>query len=339
MPKTRSKYSRRVTPWDDVEQKTPTQQFLSDLYKEHYTAGHPPLNTTGEEKLINAFIPETCPYCDGTAIKRNGFTRNRVQRYLCLACGKTFTPVTGTIFDGHKISITEWLEYTLNILRYVSVNADSWNNKNSFTTSRYWLEKLFAVLCGTDNDVVLKKRVWLDETYYAVRSDEIVWNPDGTKPRGVSKNQICIGVACDANSIVCVCEGVGQPSKQITYESFKDHIEPGSTLVHDKGVAHNLLIEKLHLINEGYDAHELKQLPDRDNPLHRVNEVHARLKNFLHAHSSFDRDSIRGYLDLFTFAMNPPQNPLEKVEILLEKAFKTRKTLRYRDFYSVKESE
>jgi hypothetical protein len=339
MSKSQSKNSRRVTPWDDKQEKTPTQEFLSKLYKEHYIARHPPLNTTGEENLINAFVPETCPYCNGACIKKNGYTRNKVQRYLCLTCGKTFTPVTGTIFENHKISVTEWLEYTLNILRYVSVNADSWNNKNAFTTSRYWLEKLFIVLQGTDSGIVLKKRVWLDETYYTVRSDDIVLNPDGTKPRGLSKNQLCIGVACDSENIVCVCEGVGQPSKQSTYAAFKDHIEPGATLVHDKGIAHNLLIEKLHLISEEYDSSELKQVPDKENPLARVNEVHARLKKFLQSHSSFDRENMRGYLDLFTFAMNPPKNPLEKVEMLLEKALRTRKTLRYRDFYSPKNQD
>ena len=65
MSKSQIKNSRRVTPWDDRQEKTPTQEFLSKLYKEHYIARHPPLNTTGEENLINAFVPETCPYCNG----------------------------------------------------------------------------------------------------------------------------------------------------------------------------------------------------------------------------------------------------------------------------------
>ena len=117
--------------------------------------------------------------------------------------------------------------------------------------------------------------------------------------------------------------------------AFKDHITPGSTLVHDNGKAHGLLISELHLEDEAYDADEIKKLPDKDNPLNRVNEVHARLKNFLYAHNSFNRDTMQGYLNLFSFAMNPPSNHLEKVEILLNRAFLTRKTLRYRDFYNV----
>ena len=95
-----------------------------------------------------------------------------------------------------------------------------------------------------------------------------------------------------------------------------------------------MLIEVLKLEDEAYDAAELKSLPDEDNPLNRVNEVHARLKN-LYAHNSFDRDSMQGYLNLFSFAMNPPSDHLEKVELLLNRAFLTRKTLRYRSFCNV----
>ena len=94
--------------------------------------------------------------------------------------------------------------------------------------------------------------------------------------------------------------------------------------------------EKLHLISESYDSAEIKKLSDEDNPLNRVNEVHARMKNFLHAHTSFDRDSLQGYLNLFSFTMNPPTEHLEKVETLLNLAINTRKSLRYRSFYRMK---
>ena len=146
MQKSKGRQSRRVTPWDSNDSKTPTQQFLYNHYKSHYQERHPDLSTTGEDNLINSFIPDSCPHCNEMSFQKYGRTHNNVQRYKCNICGKTFTPVTGTIFDQHKISISEWREYTLNILRYVSINADSWNNKNAYTTSRYWLEKLFLIL-------------------------------------------------------------------------------------------------------------------------------------------------------------------------------------------------
>lgn len=131
--------SRRKTPWDLVGQKTPIQQFLFDRYKVHYQERHPALKDTGESDLINSVVPVSCPYCSDAAFSRFGLTK----RYRCKDCGRTFTPKTGTIFNCHKISISEWIEYCLNLFRYLSVKADSWNNRNAFTTSRYWLEKLF----------------------------------------------------------------------------------------------------------------------------------------------------------------------------------------------------
>lgn len=100
------------------------------------------LEDTGEVELINSFIPTKCPYCGNTLFHKYGKTRIGVQRYQCnsIECHQTFLPTTGTIFDEHRISISEWIEYCMNIFRNVTVNADSWNNKNAFQTSRYWLE-------------------------------------------------------------------------------------------------------------------------------------------------------------------------------------------------------
>lgn len=327
--------SCRKTPWSEEERLTPMQSFLMDHYESHYKERHPKLTETGEVRLINTVVPESCPHCAERQMSKFGQTKNGVKRYICKGCGKTFTPITGTIFDGHKISISEWMEYCLNIFRYLSITADAWNNRNAFTTSRYWLEKLFLVLDGYYSDMILSGRVWFDETYYTVRSTEITRKPDGTKPRGLSKNQLCIGVACTENEVLCLCEGKGQPTARKAYTTFADHIAPKSTLVHDAAQAHGLLIEKLNLISEAYVSAEIKNLPDKDNPLNRVNQVHARLKNFLYAHNSFNRDSIDGYLNVFNFAMNPPDDHLAKVELLLNRALKTRKTLRYRSFYKV----
>lgn len=312
------------------------QEFLHRHYSAHYEERHPKLTETGETQLINSYIPERCPHCSVETIKQYGYTRNGVQRYMCLDCKQTFTPVTRTIFEGHKISISEWMEYILNIFRYVSVNADSWNNRNAFTTSRYWLEKLFLVLETYQSSIILSDTVWFDETFYRVRSDDVTYTNEGKEPRGLSVNQMCIGVACDKSYSICIFEGYGKPAQKKTLESFKNHIAKGSTFIHDSDNAHKKLVRELQLNSIAYDSAEIKLMSDKDNPLNRVNRVHHLLKAFLYAHTSFNRDSMQGYLNLFSFVMNPPANHLEKAEILLDFAFKNPKTLRYRDFFGVK---
>jgi hypothetical protein len=328
--------SRQKTPWDERESRTPMQDFLQRHYKTQYEDRHPTLTDTGEAELINSYVPKECPHCASETTKLNGYTRNGIQRYKCLGCGQTYTPVTRTIFDGHKISLSEWIEYLLNIFRYVSVNADSWNNRNAFTTSRYWLEKLFLLLETNKNTLVLTDKVWFDETFYSVRNEDIQHTKEGNKLRGLSVNQMCIGVACDKNYTICIFEGYGKPTQKKTYESFGQHIVKGSTLIHDNDNAHKKLVNELQLTSIAYDSKELKLMSDKENPLNMVNRIHYLLKACLSAHRSFDRDKIQGYLDLFAFVMNPPSNHLEKAEALLDLAFKNLISLRYRDFYRAK---
>ena len=329
-----SKKSRKVTPWGEENDLTETQAFLKKNYEDYYADRHRTVGDSGEADMINSYIPVECPFCESLKFKKSGRTRNGIQRYMCV-CGKTFVPTTGTIFDEHRISISEWMEYCLNVFRHVSITTSSWNNKNTFLTSRYWLQKLFLTLEDSQSNIVLSGKIWLDETFYTVRAEDIVRKENGGKLRGLSQNQICIGVATDKKRSLFLIEGFGKPSQKKTFETFKNHIESGSTLVHDKESAHAKLIRELNLKSKAYSSKELRGLPDKDNPMNPINRVHHILKHFLNAHGSFDRDNLQGFLNLFAFVSNPPVDMLEKVELVIKMAFQNPKLLRYRDFYRV----
>ena len=326
----KSRQSRRRTPWDGSEDLTPTQEYIRAHYQARYEERHPSLKEAGEADLINSYVPTVCPFCKSKDFMKFGTDNNGIQRYKCTACGQRFRPTTGTIFDSRKIPISEWIEYCLNIIRYVSLNADSMNNRNALSTSKYWLDKLFLTLQGTQDSIMLSGTVWLDETYYSVLMRDKERDEDGDLLRGLSRNQICIGVATDKKQTVCLVEGYGQPTQKGNYETFKDHIEPGSALIHDKETKHRRLVTKLSLTSKAYSSTELKGLADSENPLNPVNRIHSLLKMFLNAHSGFNRGDLQGYLDLYAFVINPPHEPLEKVEKILNLAFQNPKSLRYR---------
>jgi hypothetical protein len=334
MRKSEAQKSRRKTPWDAENSLTPVQTFLKRNYNVRYKNHHRKVGESGEADMINSFIPNKCPFCSSDAFKKNGYTESGVQRYKC-TCNKTFLSTTGTIFDEHKLSIGEWMEYCLNLFRHVSVLADSWNNKNSFKTSRYWLQKLFLTLENSQDDIVLSGEVWLDETFYSVISEDIVHNEDGSKLRGLSNNQICIGVATDKKQTIFLVEGMGKPSQKKTYDTFRSHIKPQSKLIHDKETAHKKLVKELDLESIAYASKGLRGLPDKDNPMYPVNRAHAILKMFLNSHSGFRREDIQGYLNLFALVTNPPGDMLVKVELVVNLAFQNPKTLRYRKFYGI----
>ena len=123
------------------------------------------------------------------------------------------------------------------------------------------------------------------------------------------------------------------PSSEGILQVFSGHIQKGSKLIHDGEAAHNDLVNHLHLKEEVYLTEETSGLDDAENPLNRINHVHALLAWFLGSHSSFMRENLNGYLNLFALIMNPPHNKLEKVELFLEMAINTHVSLKYRDFY------
>jgi transposase-like protein len=328
----KSKKSRKTTPWEGETNLTATQTFLKKYYETHYADRHCIVSDSGEAEMINSYVPTMCPFCQSEKFKKSGSTKSGVQRYMC-ECSKTFIPTTGTIFDEHIISISEWMEYCLNLFRHVSIMSSSWNNKNAFTTSRYWLQTLFLTLEEVQRDIVLSDCVWLDETFYTVRSNDVIRKDDGSKLRGLSRNQICIGVATDKQHTLLLVEGAGKPSQKKTFETFRNHIKPGSILIHDNEAAHAKLVRELSLKSISYSSEDLKGLADKDNPMNPVNRSHNILKKFLNAHSGFDRDNLQAYLNLFAFVTNPPFDMLEKVELVVKMAFQNPKLLRYRDFY------
>lgn len=326
--------SRRKTPWDSLsdDQLTPMQMYLRDIYRSHYDIHHLSLQQTNEISVLDKYKPSNCPYCGSGSFVRNGKYKSGLTRYLCKECDKNFCITTGTIFQDHKISISEWLMYLLNLFDYVSLTADSKNNGNAFTTSRYWLQKVFLVLEGYQDSIILKDDVYLDETFYSVRKEDII-RKNGKKLRGISENQMCIGAAADSKYIYCKYEGLSKPDSQRTLKTFETHIQPGSHLIHDEDVSHKVLVETLNLTESLYNSGDLKNLDDAENPLDRINKVHLLLKLFLDSHSGFLREDIQGYIDLFVYIMNPPSNKLKKANLLLELALQKQVTLKYRDFY------
>lgn len=299
-------------------------------YVARYEDRHPQLKDDGESKMINSYKPAKCPFCDSENFIQKGYDAIGIQRYRC-ECGKYFKPTTGTIFDSRKIPVSKWIEYCLNIFRYISLNADSWNNRNAISTSKYWHEKLFLTLENTQNNVILEGTVWLDETYYSIMMRDRERDEKGNLLRGLSRNQICIGVATDKKHTVCIMEGYGKPSQKRSYEAFKDHIKSGSTLIHDKETTHRKLVEKLSLSSVCYASKDMKGLADSENPLDPVNRIHCLLKMFLNAHSGFCRDDLQNYLNLYAFVMNPPADHLEKVEKIIDLVFENPKLLKHRD--------
>ena len=134
-----------------------------------------------------------------------------------------------------------------------SIKTSAADNRNSNTTGQYWLIKVFEVLKGIQDDVVLDGRIWLDETYFSKKkSDEIL--KDGKKLRGISRNKIGVGVATDGKHSIFIVTNTSKPSEISTLRTYASHIKEGSTVIHDEEKSHNILVKTLHLQEEKYSV-------------------------------------------------------------------------------------
>ena len=287
-----------------------------------------------EVKFINSIKPECCPYCNNDKYVIFGHRSNGLIRYKCKKCERTFNPLTGTLFDSHKIAISEWIEYLYHLLSYESVMISTYSNRNDKNTGYYWLNKIFISLDGIQENVILKDKIYLDETYLPVMPKDVVYK-DGKKLRGISRNKICIMTAIDIyGDILIKSNGKGKPSKLRILEAFHGHILEESILVHDGENSHKGLIEKYHLKEEIHPTKETKGLKDENNPMDQINAVHRRLKAFMRNHGSYDRNNIQSWMNLVYFVLinQGDKKPEETILLLLKRVLSVSKMLRFRDF-------
>lgn len=106
--------------------------FYDDTKYKWYAAKHRK-SSPAELSLVNGLSIECCPHCGGTHFKKSGYYGNGTRRYRCLDCGKAFSPLTGTVFDAHKISISEWIEYMIHLFEFHSLSSSARDNRNAKT--------------------------------------------------------------------------------------------------------------------------------------------------------------------------------------------------------------
>ena len=326
--------SLKAFPFGD-DDLTPEEELFKSTLLEWYSAKHRAISNE-EVSFINAIPIKKCPYCGSTSFIKNGHRKDKIQKYKCSLCNKSFTPITNTMFDNHKIPISEWFEYLLHIFEFHSIKSSSYDNRNANSTGRYWLIKVFEVLRGIQDDVMLEGTIYLDETYFPkIESDNVT--KDDKKLRGISKNKIGVAVATDLTKSIFIVTWTSKPSDKSTLLAYGNHIKEGSTIIHDKEKSHNVLVDKLHLTSIVYSSEELKNLKDKDNPLDPVNDLHSLSKRFMKEHGSYNRDNLQDWMNLLWFILNEPNDKYAKVLKFIDLAINSPARVKYREAMKGKE--
>ena len=220
--------SASSTPWDGVPDSglTPAQLAVRDGHRSVYDFRHRPLSETGDAAFFNGYERDRCPRCGGGRIQRWGHEAGGVRRWRCASCGRTFTPATGTIFEDRKLPVADWVEFLGQAFGFESLEAMTREDRRSGTTVAWWMTKLFAVLEGVQDGVVLSGEVQVDEKMHPLAARDRAGGRAGMG--AYSRDRICIAVGCDdSGRSLMVGAGLGKLSKARCWDAYGGHINTG----------------------------------------------------------------------------------------------------------------
>lgn len=323
-PQTLSSFFRRLSDKGNPE----LVDLLLSTQKEWYDAKHPKASID-EVRLVNSLPIDSCPRCGSKDFIRYGFRKDGIQVYKCLECERKFNPLTGTLFDSHKIPISEWVEFLIHLFQFQSTKVASIDNRNAYSTGIYWKRKVFRVLEGYQDDIIMNDTFIIDETYYSLleRDSE---KKDGKLYRGLSRNQICIVTMVDKKKAFLMPCGFGKPSAKRLRQAVSSHIRDKSTMFDDGENAHEFLVKEKEVKRMTYTTKETKVMKPEENPLQPINELHKYFRRFMRSHGGYDRDDIQDYCNLFAFIYNHNADPAKMVLDFLKRDLKVKEIIRYR---------
>ena len=272
-------------------------ELLHDAVRERMLREEVGFGTLAEAAALYRPHP-ACPACGEPSAWRDGLTGAAVQRWRCPSCGARFTSLTGTVLERCKKPLATWVDFIRLTLFAVPLDACAEMCRITHQTAWEWRHRLFAAVDGYQDRIVLRGRVWVDETY--VSDTDLSKGYGQARKRGLSKQKICIAVGIDSRKepVAVVC-GHGKPSSARIRKAMGAHVAKGSTLVHDRERAHNVLVRENGLVDESHKA-DVRD-PAYLEAMELVNNLCSWIKRYLWRFTGMDPRNLQSYLNLYVY--------------------------------------
>ena len=250
---------------------------------------------------IQSFMIETrldgnsCIYCNGMHVVKNGKRRDGTQRYLCRDCHRSFIPSSDSITSRTRKSVFVWATYLKCMLEQKTLKKTSEECRISCTAFT-WRHKILDTLGELTERAYLTGIVEADETFFNVsykgnhkRSRHFSMprkahkRGNDIRVKGLSEEKVCVPCAVSDTGISYSKPGkLGKISSECINRVLGKKIAPHATLCTDKERAYLdfACTNDLKLIQ--MDTDSLTTLKDgRTYDIQRINAYHSRLKTFI----------------------------------------------------------
>jgi len=226
-----------------------------------------------------------CPHCAATRIYKHGMSAG-LQRYLCLACRKSFNALTGTPL-AHLRLREKWLPYLQCMIDSQTVRASAAATGIHRNTSFRWRHR-FLEDAKRQRELPLQGIVEADETY---RLESQKGSRHLTRParrrgghasrRGITSEHDCILVARDrAGATVDFVTGRGPVTKKQLFACLPPVLAPDVLLVTDGAAAYPAFASAEGIMHEAINVSAGVRVRGAIH-VQNVNRYHSLFKTWL----------------------------------------------------------
>ena len=248
-----------------------------------------------------------CPncHCDDCIIK-SGFTKNKVQRYLCKKCNKKFISTTNTLCYRTKLTFGDWqlfFECMADCLSIRKTAAKMHKNKNTVFAMR---QKVLQALSIFRSNVKLSGEIQADEFSIPINFKGMKQSnmPRHSKKRkSASKkvnHKVCVlGAIDETDNQYLEIVGNGEITSKKIEESLGPKIEEGTTLITDCRSAYESFAKEHNLKLEQIKSTTYKN--ENGYTLSEINGLHSNFFGFISKFKGVSTKHLQGYIDWFVY--------------------------------------
>lgn len=248
-----------------------------------------------------------CPRCNSTRVVKYGKWEEWYQRYRCNECRCYFNDLTGTIFEGSKIDLREFVYVAKRLLEKESMNQISKELGRTYVAIMR-VRDLLSDILAKKLVTKLKGEVELDETYVSAGQKGTECKHRSPRKRGL-KLRGRGTYAKDKPPIVTIVERGGgvvlkvakELSRDLVLRILNENVEKGSTAYTDDYPLYGGL--------EGYYHRKLNRYSKKEYArgnvhINTAESVFSLLKSWIKMLRGVRKDGLWKFLKLFEFRFN-----------------------------------